>query len=279
MIEGVARLWPNSRQVAFSLEDEHEVFVGAGGSGRGAAPAGVAGVEEREGDVEPLAVVGHGEASLGEDRVAEVESEFVLRVRRPRARVQVEDNVVTATTPPFERRDLRSDRRGIVRAQMVAVERVDGEDEEARLARVARVVLRVAHRVQDLPVLRGDALPARRVDVHPEASGAQGEVKTALHPTPLRPRRAAAASPRGDMQVGVGRIAVGVASALVEGAAESGGHERRRAGWGGDVEEDKDAQQDTDDDVTSYSLHRPDTFGCCADTTAPSLCRPSPLDK
>lgn len=73
-------------------------IVGLHGS-CGAGPQRELFVEERDADVETVSQLEHSHAGLGQNGLTRIETQWVLRVIRPSARVQIEDDVVPAIVP------------------------------------------------------------------------------------------------------------------------------------------------------------------------------------
>lgn len=152
-------------------------------------------MEQRNADVElgPYLLPAH--AGLGQNRLARIETETVLRVARPCARVQIEQNVIAPIVPRGQPVESRGHIAHIVVAQRVPIERVDGQHKEAGARRIGGVVATLGDGAQDFLVVEADGrrggqigrrVVVERIDVDEEFVVAARKVEAGLHATGSR---------------------------------------------------------------------------------------------
>lgn len=140
--------------------------------------------EERDGDIEAGPEVLAVEAGLGQHGVADVKTQL-LGVIGPRARIQVEDEVVAAAVPQREGADPLLHAADVVSREGVAVQRVDAQHEETRFLGARGVITRALDGAEDLAVaLRHGLAVLPWVCEHLEAILAAGGIEAALHAAP-----------------------------------------------------------------------------------------------
>lgn len=141
---------------------------------------GVLPMEERKRNVKVGPEARNGRARLREDGVAGVEAERLLGVVGPRARVQIENDVVAAAVPERQPLQPLGDVVHEIGRERVAVEGVDAEDEEAGAGRVVGGVARLPKGGEKFAV-RGAGGALRRVHVHGEFAAAASRLEAGLH--------------------------------------------------------------------------------------------------
>lgn len=94
--------------------------------------------EQGDGDVKSGSEVLSADAGFGQHGLTDIKPQ-ILRVIRPRARVQVKDQVVAAVIPQVQVLDLAFEVVDVLRRQLVSVQGVEVQNEDASLSRVRSV--------------------------------------------------------------------------------------------------------------------------------------------
>lgn len=153
-------------------------------------------VEQRNADVELRPNLLPAHAGLRQYRLARIETQTVLRVSRPRSRIQIEQNMIPPIVPRRQPMQPRRNIPHIVIAQRVPVQRVDSQHEQTGPSRIRRVISTFGYRRQDLLVVEADrwcghsqtdgrrcVLVVERIDVDEEFVVAAGVVEAGFHAT------------------------------------------------------------------------------------------------
>lgn len=146
-------------------------------------------MEQRNANIEIWPNLLPAHARLGQNRFARIKTQTVLRVSRPSARIQIEEDVIAAIVPRGQPMQPSGDIPDVVIAERVPIQGVDGQHEEAGSRWIAGVVSTLGDGGQDLLVVVADwwcgcqisRVIVQRIDVDEEFVVAASEVETGFH--------------------------------------------------------------------------------------------------
>lgn len=152
-------------------------------------------VEQRQANIKAGPQLLPAHARLRQNRVPRIEAEAVLLVLRPRARIQIEQQMIAAAVPVRQPMQTRRHIAHVILAQCVPVQRIDAQHKDARSIRIVRVIAALRDRRNDLLVVETDgrrgrladmrlgAARRRRIDVDEKLIVAAAEIEACLHAT------------------------------------------------------------------------------------------------